>query len=196
MHRVIRVVYIIIIYIIIIYIIIVYIIIVYIRIIVIYLFIQTICNICSVAMMLCLFCFYWSILLIVLLLLVDFVYCSVFIGCSCIFFSFHLSVLLFCFCRSVLLLSVPTRACFCCSIRPGRIVLVTAGRHAGQKALVVSFSESGNRDRPFSHVFVVGVERGPLKVHKRMPKKKIERRTNVKAFFKYLNCNHVVPTRY
>merc|ERR1719156_380501 len=35
-----------------------------------------------------------------------------------------------------------------------------------------------------------------LKVHKKMSKKKIAKRTKVKPFVKYVNYNHLMPTRY
>merc|ERR1711948_26309 len=35
-----------------------------------------------------------------------------------------------------------------------------------------------------------------LKVTKRMSKKKISKRTRVKPFIKYVNYNHLMPTRY
>merc|ERR1719160_238047 len=35
-----------------------------------------------------------------------------------------------------------------------------------------------------------------LKIHKRMSKKKIARRTRIKPFVKYINYNHIMPTRY
>merc|ERR1712157_237636 len=37
---------------------------------------------------------------------------------------------------------------------------------------------------------------GPLKVTKAMSKKKIAKRTRVKPFVKYVNYNHLMPTRY
>merc|ERR1711976_72557 len=36
----------------------------------------------------------------------------------------------------------------------------------------------------------------PLKVTKKMSKKKIAKRTRVKPFVKYVNFNHMMPTRY
>lgn len=81
------------------------------------------------------------------------------------------------------------------SLKPGRVVVVTAGRHAGQKAIIVNSSETGTRDRSFGHALVAGIERPPLKVHKRMSKKKIESRCNVKAFIKTINYSHLMPTR-
>merc|ERR1712216_111300 len=43
---------------------------------------------------------------------------------------------------------------------------------------------------------VAGVDRAPLKVTKRMGKKKIAKRMRVKPFVKYINYNHMMPTRY
>merc|ERR1712146_754563 len=39
-------------------------------------------------------------------------------------------------------------------------------------------------------------DRAPLKVTKKMSKKKISKRTRVKPFVKYVNYNHMMPTRY
>jgi large subunit ribosomal protein L27e len=43
---------------------------------------------------------------------------------------------------------------------------------------------------------VAGVERAPLKVHKKMSEKKISRRSKVKPFVKLVNYNHLLPTRF
>merc|ERR1719343_433264 len=50
--------------------------------------------------------------------------------------------------------------------------------------------------RPFGHALVSGVDRAPQKVTKKMSKKKITKRTKVKPFVKYVNYNHLMPTRY
>merc|ERR1719497_175641 len=50
--------------------------------------------------------------------------------------------------------------------------------------------------RSFGHCLVAGVDRAPLKVTKTMSKKKISKRTRVKPFVKYVNYNHIMPTRY
>lgn len=81
-------------------------------------------------------------------------------------------------------------------LRPGRVVIMLAGRYAGKKAVVVSVSEQGNADRPFGHAVVAGVAAPPRKVHKRMSKKKIEQRVKVRSFIKTVNFNHMMPTRY
>merc|ERR1712172_397771 len=70
------------------------------------------------------------------------------------------------------------------------------GRYAGKKAIVVKPFDDGSKPRPFGHALVAGVDRAPLKVTKKMSKKKITKRTKVKPFVKYVNYNHLMPTRY
>eukprot|EP00918_Siedleckia_nematoides_P031395 GHVU01067955.1.p1 GENE.GHVU01067955.1~~GHVU01067955.1.p1 ORF type:complete len:153 (+),score=23.56 GHVU01067955.1:313-771(+) len=81
-------------------------------------------------------------------------------------------------------------------LKPGRVVIVTSGRMAGKKGIIVNANESGNKSRPFPHALVAGVERGPRKIHKRMGKRKMNKRCSVKAFIKFINFNHLFPTRY
>ena len=80
-------------------------------------------------------------------------------------------------------------------IKTGKVVILLSGRYAGKKAIVVSAFEK-NAKRPFPHVLVAGLERGPRNVTKSMGKQRILRRTRVKAFTKYVNVTHVMPTRY
>eukprot|EP00922_Rhytidocystis_sp_ex-Travisia-forbesii_P013246 GHVS01019824.1.p1 GENE.GHVS01019824.1~~GHVS01019824.1.p1 ORF type:complete len:148 (-),score=11.30 GHVS01019824.1:204-647(-) len=81
-------------------------------------------------------------------------------------------------------------------LKPGRVVVVLSGRMAGKKAVVVQAWDNGTKERSFGHCLVCGVERAPLKVTKKMSKKKIEKRCRVKPFVKYVNFNHLMPTRY
>ena len=81
-------------------------------------------------------------------------------------------------------------------IKAGRVVVLTNGRFAGKKAIVVKAFDDGSKHRSFGHCLVAGVERAPLKVTKSMSKKKITKRTRVKPFVKYVNYNHIMPTRY
>jgi len=81
-------------------------------------------------------------------------------------------------------------------IKTGRIVVVLQGRYSGKKAIVIKTYDDGTKARPFGHCLVGGVERAPLKVTKVMSKKKIAKRTRVKPFVKYVNYNHIMPTRY
>ena len=80
--------------------------------------------------------------------------------------------------------------------KAGRIVILTSGRHAGKKALVVRSYDEGNKSRKFASALVVGVDRAPRDVKRRLGKKKFIRRTQVKTFVKFVNYNHLMPTRY
>ncbi|XP_065896723.1 large ribosomal subunit protein eL27-like [Dysidea avara] len=81
-------------------------------------------------------------------------------------------------------------------MKPGRVVLVLAGRYAGKKAVIVKNYDDGSNDRPYGHALVAGVARYPLKVTKGMGKKRMKRRSRIKTFFKVTNYNHMMPTRY
>jgi len=81
-------------------------------------------------------------------------------------------------------------------IKPGKVVIVLSGRFAGKKAIVVKTYDDGSRDREFGHCLVAGIDRYPLKVGKEMSKKKILKRSHIKPFLKYVNYNHIMPTRY
>ena len=84
----------------------------------------------------------------------------------------------------------------CFSLKPRKVVILLAGRHAGCKAVVVKTFEDGTHKRKFGHALVVGIEKTPLKVTKSMSKKKVLRRSRVKPFVKCVNYQHMMPTRY
>ena len=84
-------------------------------------------------------------------------------------------------------------------MKKGRVVILLAGRHSGKKAVIVKPYDEGSKKgsgKKFPHALVAGVEREPLKVHKRMKKDKIVKRSRVKPFVKYVNYNHLLPTRF
>lgn len=81
-------------------------------------------------------------------------------------------------------------------MKSGKVVVVLSGRYAGKKGVVVKTHDDGSNDRPYGHALVAGIERYPLKVTKKMGKKKVAKRTRVKSFLKVLNYNHLMPTRY
>lgn len=56
--------------------------------------------------------------------------------------------------------------------------------------------DDGTADRPYSHALVSGIDRYPRKVTTTMGKKKIAKRSKIKAFVKVFNYNHLMPTRY
>merc|ERR1712219_104573 len=82
-------------------------------------------------------------------------------------------------------------------LKSGRAVIITAGRQAGRKAIVVKESNEGtSNDRLYGHALVAGIERYPRRVTKSMGKKKIAKRNKMKCFVKVVNYNHMFPTRY
>ncbi|TKS91454.1 60S ribosomal protein L27 [Collichthys lucidus] len=80
-------------------------------------------------------------------------------------------------------------------MKPGKVVMVLAGRYAGRKAVIVKNIDDGTTDRPYSHALVAGIDRYPRKVTTTMGKKKIAKRSKIKAFVKVFNYNHLMPTR-
>ena len=50
--------------------------------------------------------------------------------------------------------------------------------------------------RSYGHALVIGIERPPLKVTRRMGIKRVEKRSRIKPFVKIINYNHLMPTRY
>ena len=81
-------------------------------------------------------------------------------------------------------------------IKSGKVVLVLSGRYAGKKAVIVKNYDDGTTDKPFGHALVAGISRYPLKVTKKMGKKKTAKRSRIKPFVKVYNYNHLMPTRY
>ncbi|XP_044271862.1 60S ribosomal protein L27 [Tribolium madens] len=81
-------------------------------------------------------------------------------------------------------------------MKQGKVVLVLAGRYAGRKAIVIKNNDEGAGDKQYGHAIVAGIDRYPRKVHKRMGKGKIHKRSKIKPFVKVLNYNHLMPTRY
>merc|ERR1712000_748967 len=81
-------------------------------------------------------------------------------------------------------------------MKPGKIVIVLQGRYAGRKAVIVKNYDGGTDDRKYPHAVLAGIDRYPLKVNKRMSKKKIAARSRIKPFVKALNYNHIMPTRF
>ena len=83
-------------------------------------------------------------------------------------------------------------------MKAGRVVILLAGRRAGKKAVIVKPYDDGSKktNKPFPHALVAGVERVPMKVHKRMKSEKVAKRSRCKPFVKFVNYNHLLPTRF
>eukprot|EP00405_Crypthecodinium_cohnii_P010096 CAMPEP_0206440554 /NCGR_PEP_ID=MMETSP0324_2-20121206/12813_1 /ASSEMBLY_ACC=CAM_ASM_000836 /TAXON_ID=2866 /ORGANISM="Crypthecodinium cohnii, Strain Seligo" /LENGTH=147 /DNA_ID=CAMNT_0053908263 /DNA_START=98 /DNA_END=541 /DNA_ORIENTATION=+ len=81
-------------------------------------------------------------------------------------------------------------------IKAGRVVVLLQGRHAGKKAVITKAFDDGSKARKFGHALVAGIERPFKKVTKKMSQKKIKNKLRCKAFVKFVNYNHMMPTRY
>ena len=81
-------------------------------------------------------------------------------------------------------------------IKPGKVVVITAGKYAGKKAVVVKVSEEATSGYKFPYAVVVGVESTPRKVTRAMDEKTIEKRTSMRVFTKVINLQHFMPTRF
>ncbi len=82
------------------------------------------------------------------------------------------------------------------SLKAGRIVVVTAGRYAGTKAIVVKVMDKATKGRKYEHCLVVGIAKNARKLTRKMSAKKIDRRSNMTPFIKVINAAHILPTRY
>lgn len=82
------------------------------------------------------------------------------------------------------------------SLKSKKVVILLSGRYAGCKAIVVKTFDDGQQKRKFGHALVVGIAKHPEKVTKSMSKTKILKRSKVKPFIKYVNYQHLMPTRY
>jgi large subunit ribosomal protein L27e len=56
--------------------------------------------------------------------------------------------------------------------------------------------DEGKKKRKFGHCLVVGVEKPPRKISKKMNQKKLTRKARVKPFVKYVNNTHLLATRF
>ena len=82
-------------------------------------------------------------------------------------------------------------------MRKGRVVILLAGRRSGKKAIIVKSNEDGGKkERRFPHALVCGIERCPRKVTRSMSETKAARKSRMKPFVKYVNYNHMLPTRF
>lgn len=81
-------------------------------------------------------------------------------------------------------------------LKQGKVVLLTKGKYAGRKAVVVRAVEEPTKARPFPHAVVVGINKTPRPVTKSMSRRRVLSRTRVQPFIKVVNFNHIMPTRY
>lgn len=70
------------------------------------------------------------------------------------------------------------------------------GKYAGKKAVILQSQDNGTNKHSYGHCIVAGIEKYPRRVKKSMTKKKIALRSDLLAFVKVVNYNHIMPTRY
>ncbi|CCW60375.1 unnamed protein product [Phytomonas sp. EM1] len=81
-------------------------------------------------------------------------------------------------------------------LKPGKVVIVTSGRYAGRKAVIVQNTDTKNKERPYGHALLAGIKKYPKKVIRGMSKRTILRRSQVGVFLRVVNHKHFLPTRY
>lgn len=81
-------------------------------------------------------------------------------------------------------------------MKSGKVVIVLSGRYAGRKAIVMRTFDDGTADKQYGHALIVGIDRYPRKVTKRMTLPQLKKRNKIKPFLKVMNYNHLMPTRY
>ncbi|GAB1740284.1 hypothetical protein NU219Hw_g5398t1 [Hortaea werneckii] len=81
-------------------------------------------------------------------------------------------------------------------LKVGRVAIISRGRYAGKKVVIVQPQDNGSKKHPFPHAIVAGIDRYPLHVTRRMSKGRQTKRSKVKPFIKVVNYNHIMPTRY
>ena len=81
-------------------------------------------------------------------------------------------------------------------MKAGKVVIVLSGRYAGRKALIVKVFEEGTKEHPFAHALVAGISHYPRRVTSSMSEKRVVARSKVIPFVKFINLNHLMPTRY
>ncbi|KAH0542792.1 hypothetical protein FGG08_002840 [Glutinoglossum americanum] len=81
-------------------------------------------------------------------------------------------------------------------LKVGRVAIITRGRYAGKKVVIIQPLDTGSKSHPFPHALVAGLERSPSQITRRMSKDRQAKRSKVKPFIKVINYNHLMPTRY
>jgi large subunit ribosomal protein L27e len=81
-------------------------------------------------------------------------------------------------------------------LKVSRVAIITRGRYAGKKAIIIQPVDSLIRPYLFSYALVIDIKRYLPKVTRHIGKKRVEKRSKVKLFVVLINYNHIMPTRY
>merc|ERR1712115_701108 len=74
-------------------------------------------------------------------------------------------------------------------LKVGRVAIISRGRYAGKKVVIVQPQDNGSKKHPFPHAIVAGIDRYPLHVTRRMSKGRQTKRSKVKPFIKVVTYN-------
>ncbi|KAH0251639.1 hypothetical protein KCU91_g19188, partial [Aureobasidium melanogenum] len=55
-------------------------------------------------------------------------------------------------------------------LKVGRVAIISRGRYAGKKVVIIQPVDQGTKSHPFPHALVAGIERYPQQVTRRMSK--------------------------
>nr|UXY87983.1 60S ribosomal protein L27 [Cryptomonas curvata] len=82
--------------------------------------------------------------------------------------------------------------------KQGRIVVVLNGRFSGCKAVIINNKNLsiGKNSQIFESVCLLGIQKYPSNIKKKMNKAKQIKNHKIKIFLKSMNKNHFLPTRY
>jgi len=97
--------------------------------------------------------------------------------------------------------------------KPGRVVVVTNGKYAGKKGIIVRSNFEQTKTKKYPHCLVIGISKYPRRVTKRFVKKweekvkaleskskdskaAAEKLKRIGVFVKTFNMNHILATRY
>lgn len=81
-------------------------------------------------------------------------------------------------------------------LKSGKVVIITRGRHAGHKAVIIKAIDEPTKTRPYPHVIVAGVGKAPAAIRKNATRREAWKQSRVGSFLKVVNQAHLMPTRY
>lgn len=74
-----------------------------------------------------------------------------------------------------------------------KVVLLSKGRYAGCKGVIVDDIEKGER---YEYVTVIGLAKVPSPVTENMTERQKKRRESIRCFVKRMNIRHLMATKY
>lgn len=78
-------------------------------------------------------------------------------------------------------------------LKKEKVVLLSKGRYAGCKGVIVDDIEKGER---YEYVTVIGLAKVPSPVTENMTERQKKRRESIRCFVKRMNIRHLMATKY